>query len=261
MAQGKRVVPVSALEALARQRDRTAAIRWPRGWMRSAGKSSPRCMRADGRDVLIPPVRPPRPTVLTTWSDTVDLHARHLHWRRRRPPSPTCSVAKSAMPRVASMRRRRSPAPIGQIAAENASTRRAAARDRADLRPAVGCGTRARAAHVGHESGDRTRRLLDQRGCATDDDLDGRRRARSGLVHEPLVARDARHAICATPTSSRVYVLRDGAGAAARVSAAAGSSRTNCTSTRWRSTSTVRRRGHATRLLRFVLAEAVGRRR
>jgi tRNA threonylcarbamoyladenosine biosynthesis protein TsaB len=75
MAHGKRVVPVSVLEALAR-----SAINPDRpigAWMEAQRQEVFAALySADGRDVLLAPVSAPPATVLASWSQTVDL--RHI---------------------------------------------------------------------------------------------------------------------------------------------------------------------------------------
>lgn len=91
MAHDLRVVPVSALEALAR-----AAVNphnMVAAWMDAQrGEVFAALYAADGRDLLIPAVSAPPATVLKTWSDTVDLRRvtfigdgaiRHLDTIRR----------------------------------------------------------------------------------------------------------------------------------------------------------------------------------
>ena len=72
MALGRRVVPVSALEALAR-----AAVesRGPiAAWMDAQrGEVFAALYGADGKDQLIPPVSAPPPVVLQAWARDVDL--------------------------------------------------------------------------------------------------------------------------------------------------------------------------------------------
>lgn len=72
MAQGKRVVPVSALEALARAAinpDRTIGA-----WMDAQRKEVFAALySADGRDLLIPAVSAAPGDVLKRWSDSVDV--------------------------------------------------------------------------------------------------------------------------------------------------------------------------------------------
>jgi len=72
MAHGKRVVPVSVLEALARSAvnaDRTIGV-----WMDAQRQEVFAALySADGGDVLIEPVSAAPATVLHTWSQTIDL--------------------------------------------------------------------------------------------------------------------------------------------------------------------------------------------
>ena len=71
MAQGKRVVAVSALEALARAG--TNAEHTIAAWMDAQrGEVFAALYAPDGRDLLIPPVSAPPRAVLDTWAGTAD---------------------------------------------------------------------------------------------------------------------------------------------------------------------------------------------
>jgi tRNA threonylcarbamoyladenosine biosynthesis protein TsaB len=116
MAHDKRVVPVSALEALAR-----AAINPDRmigAWMNAQRNEVFAALyAADGKDLLIPPVSAAPRAVLSTWSESVDLErvvfvgdgATHdedvLH------DAVGADVSIAALPPLAGL--------IGQIAAED----------------------------------------------------------------------------------------------------------------------------------------------
>jgi tRNA threonylcarbamoyladenosine biosynthesis protein TsaB len=116
MAHGKRVVPVSVLEALAR-----AAVNADRrigAWMDAQRQEVFAALySADGRDVLIPPVSAAPSAVVRTWSQTIDLHGvtfigdgatRHHDILRREVDEAAAIVAAPPLAGV-----------IGQIAAEN----------------------------------------------------------------------------------------------------------------------------------------------
>jgi tRNA threonylcarbamoyladenosine biosynthesis protein TsaB len=116
MAHDLRVVPVSALEALAR-----AAVN-PRNmvaaWMDAQrGEVFASLYSADGRDLLRPAVSAPPATVLKTWSDTVDLRGvtfigdgaiRHIDTIRRDRETEPLVLPPPALAGL-----------IGQIAAED----------------------------------------------------------------------------------------------------------------------------------------------
>jgi tRNA threonylcarbamoyladenosine biosynthesis protein TsaB len=116
MGQRKHVVPVSALEALAR-----AAVNPDRpigAWMDAQRKEVFAALYApDGRDELMPPTSAPPEVILKAWSDTVDLTrvvfvgngASHYDQILRREIGD--DVAIVAAPPLAGL--------IGQIAAEN----------------------------------------------------------------------------------------------------------------------------------------------
>jgi tRNA threonylcarbamoyladenosine biosynthesis protein TsaB len=116
MAHGKRVVPVSALEALAR-----SAVNPDRkigAWMDAQRQEVFASLyAADGRDALTQPVSAPPATVLRTWSQTVDLTGvtfigdgaiRHQGLLGREIGDATAILAPPLLAGV-----------IGQIAAEN----------------------------------------------------------------------------------------------------------------------------------------------
>ena len=125
-----------------------------------------------------------------------------------------------------------SPAPIGQIAAGGPCERRAAACNRADLRAQVGCGTRPRAPQRHAMSPWTTAEYLDQHVCGKTTISTEVVALEAASFTNPwsreMLARDLRN----TDVVARV-LLRETPGQLLGF-AAAGSSPTNCTSTRWR---------------------------
>jgi tRNA threonylcarbamoyladenosine biosynthesis protein TsaB len=116
MARARRVVAVSALEALARAAtnpDRTIAT-----WMDAQrGEVFAALYAADGRDILIPPVAAPPPVVLDAWAESRatersifigDGAVRHTEFLRKALGDRVHIVAPPALAGL-----------IGQIAAEN----------------------------------------------------------------------------------------------------------------------------------------------
>ena len=184
----KRVVPVSVLEALARSAaNRRSSIG---AWMDAQRQEVFAALySADGADVLIQPVSAAPATVLRTWSQTVDMQARHVHRRRRHPSSRRSSRANRRCRRSRDAAARL-PASSGKLLPRTRDER--CCRMRSCRSTCGGPMPSWRATGEPHAMTAGTARpeysitRLQPRGGS------GRsRRARSGIVHQSLVARDA----------------------------------------------------------------------
>ena len=86
MATGRKIVPVSALDALAAAgADSRRTCPWPPGSTRSAAKCSRRCTTAGARASCSARPRSPRWRRSTQWGSTPGWHGPGLHRRRRHP--------------------------------------------------------------------------------------------------------------------------------------------------------------------------------
>ena len=229
MAQGKRVVAVSALEALARAA--TNAEHTIAAWMDAQrGEVFAALYSPDGRDLLIPAVSAPPRAVLDAWADVALRRHDDLHWRRRDRASGR-SPAGNRQVRSASSLHRRSPASSDKSPWK---IRDAPICRMRSCRFTCASRTRSSPARAARQA---LTISMDERARVLDLTPAGKRRARRGrgarsrVVHQPLVARHARPRPAQHRCRPRVRPAQLQSGSCWRF-APAGSSPTNCTSIR-----------------------------